>query len=93
MQATYLTPERISSLKQYLDDVSNGIDTVTAWKSHKQRMATDNAQEAMTIEEAREIKSRPRPQPLTDSEWKELLAAERILAANNELEYAFYNED
>jgi hypothetical protein len=35
---TYLTDELISSLKQYLEDVKNGIDTVSAWKSHKQRM-------------------------------------------------------
>jgi hypothetical protein len=30
---------------------------------------------------------------LTDAEWKELLAAERVLAANGELKYAFYNEE
>jgi hypothetical protein len=36
---TYLTKIRTESLKQYLADCANGIDTVEAWKSHKRRMA------------------------------------------------------
>lgn len=51
--------------------------------------------EALSLIDAREIKhtlSR-KPTPLTDSEWHELLAAERVLAKAGELEFAFYNED
>jgi hypothetical protein len=36
---TYLTAERLASLKQYLTDMAGGIDTVTAWNAHKARMA------------------------------------------------------
>ena len=50
-------------------------------------------EQAISLEEAREIKGRNRPNPLTDAEWRELLAAERVLAAYGELQYAFYNED
>ncbi len=32
---------RAESLKQYLDECGRGVDTVTAWKSHKARMAAD----------------------------------------------------
>jgi hypothetical protein len=35
----YLTNKRLASLKQYLDDCASGMDTVAAWKLHKQRMA------------------------------------------------------
>jgi hypothetical protein len=35
---TYLTQTRINSLKQYLDDCRNGVDTVVAWNAHKVRM-------------------------------------------------------
>lgn len=34
----YITEKRIASLKQYLDDVAAGMDTVAAWKLHKARM-------------------------------------------------------
>lgn len=36
---TYLTDKRLASLKQYLDDVAAGMDTVAAWKLHKARMS------------------------------------------------------
>lgn len=35
---TYLTQTRLDSLKQYLTDCANGVDTVTAWKAHKARI-------------------------------------------------------
>ena len=47
----------------------------------------------MTIEQAREIANRKRPVPLTDSEWKELFAAEAVLKVHGELKYATYDED
>lgn len=34
----YLTNTRSESLKQYLADCANGIDTVKAWNDHKARM-------------------------------------------------------
>jgi hypothetical protein len=37
---TYLTSQRLASLKQYLDDCKNGVDTVKAWNDHKNRMNT-----------------------------------------------------
>lgn len=39
MSAKYLTAIRLNSLKQYLADCKNGVDTVKAWNAHKARIA------------------------------------------------------
>jgi hypothetical protein len=34
----YLTTKRIASIKQYLTDCANGMESPTAWNAHKARM-------------------------------------------------------
>jgi hypothetical protein len=38
---TYMTATRLASLKQYLTDCANGMDTVAAWNAHKARMVRE----------------------------------------------------